>query len=212
VSDIVLGPVSWERMIGAVEKVRERLLRAAAALEQAGIPYAVVGGNAVAAWVSRVDESAVRNTPNVEILIRRSELDRAVSALIAAGFVYRNTASNALFLDCANGKARDAVGVVLAGEKYAPSISRLHLTLRRASPQRDSESSNLQRLYGWNWRHFTSRTTFTFGTSLTSAFLMHRGLTGFHPNWLGGFRSYSTIPKASRQTSPPGRPIRRTPC
>ena len=52
--------ISWERMIRAVEKVRERLERAVAALEHGGIPYAVIGGNAVAAWVSRVDEAAVR--------------------------------------------------------------------------------------------------------------------------------------------------------
>jgi hypothetical protein len=59
---IPYGDVSWERMIRAVEKVRQRLQRAVAALEAAGIPYAVAGGNAVAAWVSRVDEAAVRNT------------------------------------------------------------------------------------------------------------------------------------------------------
>jgi len=53
-------------MIGAVEKVRQRLLRAASALERAGVAYAVAGGNAVAAWVSRVDESAVRNTQDVD--------------------------------------------------------------------------------------------------------------------------------------------------
>ena len=61
-SGISYGPISWERMIRAVEKVRERLMRATAALEAAGIPYAVAGGHAVAAWVSRVDEAAVRNT------------------------------------------------------------------------------------------------------------------------------------------------------
>src|SRR5271157_3511844 len=60
--DLTVGEVSLERMVRAVEKVRIRLLRAATALEQAKVPYAVVGGNAVAAWVSRVDESAVRNT------------------------------------------------------------------------------------------------------------------------------------------------------
>ena len=49
-------------MIRAMEKVRERLRRAAAALEKANIRYTVAGGNAVAAWVSRVDEAAVRNT------------------------------------------------------------------------------------------------------------------------------------------------------
>ena len=35
------APVSWQRMSDAVEKVRRRLLRAAAALDQVKIPYAV---------------------------------------------------------------------------------------------------------------------------------------------------------------------------
>ena len=42
----------------AVERVRNRLLRATSSLETAGIPHAVIGGNAVAAWVGRVDQSA----------------------------------------------------------------------------------------------------------------------------------------------------------
>ena len=45
-----------------------------ALLEEAGVPYAVIGGNAVAAWVSRVDKAAVRNTQDVDILLRREEL------------------------------------------------------------------------------------------------------------------------------------------
>jgi hypothetical protein len=51
-----------DRMERAVLKVRERLLRATQALEAAGIPYAVAGGNAVASWVATVDEGAVRTT------------------------------------------------------------------------------------------------------------------------------------------------------
>ena len=66
--------VSWERMSNAVEKVRLRLLRATTALGQARVPYAVAGGNAVAAWVSRVDEAAVRNTQDVDIILRRADL------------------------------------------------------------------------------------------------------------------------------------------
>ena len=49
-------------MTRAVERIRQRLRKATAALEAAGIAYAVVGGNAVAAWVSRVDEAANRRT------------------------------------------------------------------------------------------------------------------------------------------------------
>jgi hypothetical protein len=77
-----LGPFSLERMVRAVEKVRERLLRATAALENASIPYAVCGGNAVAVWVTRVDESAVRNTRGVDILIRRSDFDAVKTRLL----------------------------------------------------------------------------------------------------------------------------------
>jgi hypothetical protein len=114
------GHVSWERMIRAVEKVRERLLRAATALEKACLPYAVVGGNAVAAWVSRVDEAAVRNTRDVDLLIRRSDLEAVTQALAAVGFVYRHSAGLDMFLDGPGAKARDALHVVFSGEKVRP--------------------------------------------------------------------------------------------
>ena len=116
----VLGEVSLERMVRAVEKVRLRLLRAATALEQANVPYAVVGGNAVAAWVAHVDESAVRNTQDVDILLRRGDLETAKNALAAAGFVYRHVKGVDMFLDGPEAKARDAVHVVFSGEKVRP--------------------------------------------------------------------------------------------
>jgi hypothetical protein len=76
-----------------------------------------VDGNAVAAWVSEVDEAAVRNTRDVDILLRRSDLDRAKDALGRAGFIYRHAAGADMFLDGPGAKARDAVHVVFAGEK-----------------------------------------------------------------------------------------------
>ncbi|HEX6987644.1 MAG TPA: nucleotidyltransferase family protein [Planctomycetaceae bacterium] len=115
-----LQPVSWERMIRAVEKVRERLLRAAAALEAAGVPYAATGGNAVAAWVSRVDEAAVRNTRDVDILVRRTDFEWAKAALEKAGFMHRHAAGIDMFLDGPAATARDALHIVFAGEKVRP--------------------------------------------------------------------------------------------
>jgi hypothetical protein len=108
---------SWKRMSNAVENVRRRLLRAAQALEAARVPYAVAGGNAVAAWVSRVDETAVRNTQDVDIVLRRADLAAARAALEHAGFVYRHAASIDMFLDGPDAKARDAVRIVFAAEK-----------------------------------------------------------------------------------------------
>jgi hypothetical protein len=115
-----LGPVSWERMIRAVEKVRERLLRAAAALEAAGVPYAVAGGSAVAAWVSRVDEAAVRNTQDVDFLLRRIDLSKAIAAMTQAGFCHRHVAGIDMFLDGPKAGVRDAVHLVFASEKVRP--------------------------------------------------------------------------------------------
>jgi hypothetical protein len=107
-------------MVNAVEKVRQRLLRAAEALDGAKIPYAVAGGNAVALWVSRVDESAVRNTQDVDILLRRSDLVAAKRAMEQAGFVHRHSAGMEVFLDAPGAKLRDAVHIVFANEKVRP--------------------------------------------------------------------------------------------
>jgi len=109
-----------ERMVRAVEKVRARLLRATEALDAAAVPYAVVGGQAVAAWVATVDEAAVRNTRDVDILLDRREFARAREALERAGFVHRHAAGMDLFLDGPDASARDAVHVVFAGERVRP--------------------------------------------------------------------------------------------
>src|SRR6266446_5108824 len=105
----LLKPFSLDRVVQAVELVRQRLLRATPALEAAGIPYAVAGGNAIALWVSRIDASAVRNTSDVDLLVRRADLDAIRTALAGAGIVYRQAAGPDLFLDGPSGKARDGV-------------------------------------------------------------------------------------------------------
>jgi hypothetical protein len=69
------------RIEQAVAMVKERLRRAVAALEAAGIPHAVCGGHAVAAWVARIDPAAVRTTVDVDILIERADLPRTITAL-----------------------------------------------------------------------------------------------------------------------------------
>jgi hypothetical protein len=111
------GFSSLDRMVSAVEKVRQRLLRAAAALEVADVPYAVVGGNAIAAWVARVDEAAVRSTQDVDLLIRREDLEAAKNALAPAGFLLRHVKGIDVFLDGPDGHNRDALQVVFAREK-----------------------------------------------------------------------------------------------
>ena len=115
------GQALWDRMNRAVEKVQERLEKTARTLEAANIPYAIIGGNAVRAWVAQVDESAVRTTRDVDILLRRTDLATAIAAMEQAGFVYRHSAGIDMFLDGPDAKARDAVHVLIAGEKVRES-------------------------------------------------------------------------------------------
>jgi Uncharacterised nucleotidyltransferase len=108
------------RMERAVAKVRERLLRATSALNQIGVPYAVVGGNAVASWVATVDEGAVRNTRDVDLLVRRADLPAVTTALEQAGFVAGELLDVVMFRDGPEGKPSEAVHLLFAGEKTRP--------------------------------------------------------------------------------------------
>jgi hypothetical protein len=77
----------------------------------------VIGDNAVQHWVSQVDESVVRNTRDVDIILNSQELDRAITALAEEGFIFRQASGVNMFLDGPTAKARDAVHVVFAGTK-----------------------------------------------------------------------------------------------
>ena len=120
----------WARIERAVEVVRERMQRVTSALNAAEVPYAIIGGNAVQHWVAQVDESVVRNTRDVDIILNRDELPQAIEALERVGFIYRKSAAVTMFLDGPQAKARDAVHVVFAGEKvredYPAAVPHIH--------------------------------------------------------------------------------------
>ena len=112
--------MAWEvldRMERAVAKVRDRLLRTTSVLNQAGIPYAVAGGNAVASWVASVDEGAVRNTRDIDLLVRRTDLPALTAALEQAGFIRAKVFDVAMFLDGPDAKPSESVHLLFAGEK-----------------------------------------------------------------------------------------------
>ena len=109
-----------DRIERAVFKVRERLLRATMALNQAGVPYALVGGNAVASWVATVDEGAVRTTRDIDLLVRRSDMPVITAAMQQAGFVAGELLDVVMFRDGEDGKPSEAVHILFAGEKIRP--------------------------------------------------------------------------------------------
>lgn len=109
-----------DRMERAVAKVRERLLRATAGLNRVGVPYAVVGGNAVASWVATIDEGAVRTTRDIDLLVRRADLPAITAALEQAGFMRDELLEIIMFRDGPEGKPSEAVHLLFAGEKTRP--------------------------------------------------------------------------------------------
>ena len=115
-AETAVGPIGWERAIMAAEKVKERLRRATKALDAAGVPYAVVGGNAVADWVARIDEDAIRNTRDVDLLVHRTSVYDVRAALESAGFVYCQLLDVDMFIDGPHGKPSG--GVTSSYTKY----------------------------------------------------------------------------------------------
>ncbi len=111
----ITGEELWNRMERAVEKVNERLRKTVGILEAAKVPYAVIGGHAVRAWVAQVDEAAQRTTRDVNILVRPTDLPALISAMTAAGFHHRNTSGLDMFVEHPEASARDAVHVLLVG-------------------------------------------------------------------------------------------------
>ncbi len=107
----------------AIDRVQARLRRVTAALDGAGIPYAVVGGNAVAEWVSRVDQGATRTTKDVDLLVRREDTNRVTTALTGLGFRREDLRDLVLFIDPDEPSKRSGVHLVWAGERVRPSYT-----------------------------------------------------------------------------------------
>jgi hypothetical protein len=145
-ADAAVGPIGWERALMAAEKVKERLRRATKALDDAGVPYAVIGGNAVAEWIARVDEDAVRNTRDVDLLIRRTDFAAARTALEAAGFVYYQLLDVEMFLDGPQGKPSGGVHILFAGEKVRPEYDHASPELGESERAAEFQVASLEAL------------------------------------------------------------------
>ena len=110
----------WEKYVMALDDVTDRLQRITRALEQASLPFALVGGQAVAMWVATRDPAAVRTTKDVDLLIRREDLPRARSAALSVNMEYFEVLGVGMFLDRSDPNPRHAVHLVWAGERVRP--------------------------------------------------------------------------------------------
>ena len=68
-------------------------------------------------WVARIDDEAVRNTRDVDLLVRRADFAAARTALETAGFVYHHLLDVDVFIDGPQGKSSAGLHLLFAGEK-----------------------------------------------------------------------------------------------
>ncbi len=116
----------------AIERVQQRLRKVTAALDAAGIRYAVVGGNAVAAWVGRVDPGATRATKDVDLLVSRQDVPRITAVITGLGFTREDLRDIVLFTDPQEPSRKSGVHLVWAGERIRPSYTVLSPTVDEA--------------------------------------------------------------------------------
>ena len=114
-------PLGFHGYVMAVDRIERRLRQVTTALDAAGIPYAVCGGNAVAAWVSRVDPGATRATKDVDLLVRQSDEPRIAEVMQSLGFERRDLRRLILFIDPEEPSTKSGVHLVWADTLIRPS-------------------------------------------------------------------------------------------
>lgn len=94
------------------------------ALQRAKVPHAIIGGLAVAAHVARVDETAERNTQDLDILLDRDNLEAAKKALGPLGYRYRKVMRLHAFMpNVRKPKFADGVHIIWTREKVRPEYT-----------------------------------------------------------------------------------------
>ncbi len=100
------------KLVGILGKIADPL-------SAANIPYEVVGGLAVLIYVEESDPTHSVLTRDVDILIRRSDLESVIAAVEPQGFRFRHVAGVDMLLY--GEKAAIAVRLVFTGEKMKQS-------------------------------------------------------------------------------------------
>ena len=131
-TDVIRARPNFEWQVAAVNRVERLLKTVTAALDAAGIPYAVIGGNAVATWVATRDVGAVRATKDVDLLLDRADVPRAAAALAPHGFDSIEVRGLPVFVEADDPLPSQGVHVVLANEpvrvndrQSAPDLSQV---------------------------------------------------------------------------------------
>jgi hypothetical protein len=106
-----------------VEQLFDLAGRVEAAFAAAGLEYRVIGGLAVYLYVEEAEPDAGRLTRDIDIAVRRGDLDRIVQAVEPFGMQYRHVAGVDMLVQAGEPSARRAVHLVFTGEKVKPNYA-----------------------------------------------------------------------------------------
>ena len=102
-----------EQLLVSMQRLHE-------AFDRAGIAYEVIGGMAALLHVDRVDPILARLTRDIDVAIRRTDLDQIRDAVRPFGLTYRHVEGVDMLLDANQPKARSAIHLIMAGERVRP--------------------------------------------------------------------------------------------
>jgi hypothetical protein len=101
-------------LVGVLHKIAQ-------ALSHGGIPYELIGGLAVLIHVEEVNPELTSLTRDVDLMIRREDLERIKEVTAREGFRFRHTAGVDMLLYGETDSARNAVHLVFSGELVRPN-------------------------------------------------------------------------------------------
>jgi Uncharacterised nucleotidyltransferase len=107
---------NFRKAFMAISKVDALLRKVTRALDRAKISYAVIGGNAVAAWVATVDPNAIRSTKDVDLLLQRDAIQAAERVLSKIGFELVEVLGVSMFIQRSDPSPKRGVHIVFSKE------------------------------------------------------------------------------------------------
>lgn len=113
----------WEQRRLVRDEAERRLQRITGALARAAVPYALVGGQAVAIWMRTKASTAQHTNGRLDLLLRRKDLQRVQAAAATEQFQYfphLEIVGAGTLLDATHPNPRNAVTLLWAGEKVRP--------------------------------------------------------------------------------------------
>jgi hypothetical protein len=101
-------------LVGVLHKIAQ-------VLSHEGIPYELIGGLAVLIHVEEVNPELTALTRDVDLMVRREDLERIKEAAARDGFRFRHTAGVDMLLYGETDSARNAIHLIFSGELVRPN-------------------------------------------------------------------------------------------